>query len=413
MTLQLDYRVDSAGMMQTLEKIAGISEPGEGVTRLAYSKQENEAHDFLRGCMNELGLETWVDRAGNLYGTLRGRTGRKVIVSSHADSVPNGGKYDGTLGIVMGIEAARTLRETGLNHSLEIVAFRAEESSRFNLAGIGGKLVTGHLSPERIKNLSDRNGVSLYDAMMASSYNPYAASLLDKTVADINIEPHIEQADNLLDAGVPIGIVTGIRAPIRYMLKITGRWAHSGATPMKGRTDANAAASEMTLAVERLANEYEKRGCQTVATAAPPIANGWAINKVTGEVTLPIDIRGAEEIECKDLAERILSECEQIAGRRGVSLSTQLTEKGMPVTLREKDYLIIENSAESLGVKSMRLQSGAGHDAQYVALYGIPTTMLFVRNSNGSHNPAESVMEEDVEAATKVLIETIMRADKI
>lgn len=411
MTLKLQD-ADIANVMGTLDALAGISEKGEGVTRLAYSKEENDAHVFLRKYMASLGMATRTDSAGNLYGTIKGFYTTRIIVGSHADSVPNGGRYDGTLGIAMGIEAARALKDAGLKHSLEIVVFRAEESSRFKLSSIGSKLVTGFLNAEELKERSDGKGISAYDAMTASGSNPKFAELWDKSSRGLYIEPHIEQADNLLDAGIPIGVVTVIRAPIRYMLKIEGRWAHSGATPMRDRKDANAGASEMTLAVERIAKEYERRGCETVATAAPPTAEGWAINKVTGEVQLPIDIRGAEEAECNDLAERILKECGQIAERRGLSLSAKLTERGTPAKLREEDYSILEKAAESLGVRSRRMQSGAGHDAQYISLYGIPTIVMFVRNSGLSHNPYESVERDDIKTATELLIETIRRADE-
>ncbi len=411
MTTALGYRVDSARIMDTIERLARISEPGEGVTRLAYTAQEDSAHAFIREYMETIGLRTRVDAVGNLHGTLTRGYGRKLIVGSHLDSVPNGGKYDGTLGVAVGIEAARTLKDAGLRHSLEIAVFRAEESSRFNLSCIGSKLVTGHLSAEELREGRDKKGVSAYDAMTSLGLKPDSAKPWNKSSIDIYIEPHIEQADTLLDAGIPVGVVTGIRAPIRYMVTVTGKWGHSGATQMLGRRDAAAAAFEMGSEVERLANEYEENGCQTVATVPSLIVEGWAINKVTGMAVLPIDIRGDDAIDCSDLADTILKEFKRIALKRGVSIETKITEKGTPAKLREQDYRIIEEAATSLGIRSLRMPSGAGHDAQYISLYGIPTAIIFVRNSGGSHNPAESVMEEDVEDATRVLVETIVRTD--
>ncbi len=414
MTTQLDYKVDTGRVMETIEQLSMITEPGNGngVTRLAYTKKGAEARNFIERKMKEAGLETRVDAAGNLYGTSNGHTGRELSIASHYDSVPNGGKYDGLLGIAMGIEASRSLIHMKLEHSIQVAALDGEESSRFGISCIGSKLLTGRITTKELKERKDTNGKSAYDAMTELGLKPDYVTQWDNSTIHFHIEPHIEQSDRLLKSGIAVGIVTGIRAPLRYKVTIKGEWAHSGATPMHERKDATQAAFEMGLAVESLANEYEKKGLPVVATVPSLIAEGWAINKVTGNVVIPIDIRGDYAVDCEDLAKMIFRKFKRIALRRGVSIEeARITEKGNHAKLREQDYWVIEEAARALGIGNMLMPSGAGHDAQYVALHGIPTTMLFIRNSGGSHNPKERVMEEDVGTATRLLIESIARAD--
>lgn len=406
------YSANIGRLEQDLRELERISKAARGVTRLAFTPAENRAHEYMREQMKSAGLKTRTDGAGNLYGSLNGN-GSRIVIGSHLDSVPEGGNYDGALGVAMGLEAARIIKAAGEKISLEVVAFRAEESTRFHASCIGSKLVTGFLTPEEARQRRDNDNVSLYNAIVNSGFNPEQVVQWKKTDVRMYIEPHIEQGRVLLEAGTPIGIVTGIAAPVRYTITIMGKQDHSGATPMHMRKDALAAFSEMHTTLEALAIEAESKGGSIRATIGYVEVPAGSINKITGVARFPIDIRATNLHERGTFERGVLKQLELIAKNRGVSIIFgQEDERGTPVTLREEDYSILELAAQESGIPAPLLASGAGHDAQYVALAGIPTAMLFIQNTGGSHNPEESVDINNVAIATNVLIKAILELTK-
>ncbi len=411
MTTQFNNLASAERIGSDLSELERIGKgEGRGVTRLAYTLAEDSAHDYIRRQMEAIGMATRTDGAGNLYGISNGGNGREIVVGSHLDSVTEGGNYDGALGIVIGIETARVLAQSGAGISLEIVAFRAEESARFGVGCLGSKLATGHLTPQQARAIVDRKGITLYDAIRNSGFDPDKVKTLDESPIKLYIEPHIEQGRVLETRNAPVGIVTGIAAPVRYSATIVGKDDHSGATPMGMRQDALAAFSEMNSALEQLAIEAENIGLPIRATIGYVTVEAGTINKVPGKVIFPVDIRAPILPDRNRFEDIVLEKFRKIAGRRGVMLKLEETERGTPVMLNEEDYAVIVQAVKAAGVPEIRLPSGAGHDAQYVALLGVPTAMLFVRNSGGSHNPNESIKLEDAVVATNVLVNAVTRA---
>ncbi|HLD18630.1 MAG TPA: M20 family metallo-hydrolase [Candidatus Nanoarchaeia archaeon] len=394
-------------------KNVGVLKGSEGVNRIAYTLSEDQAHGFIAAEALDMGLQVRRDEVGNSYFVLPGRRFKqKIAFGSHLDSVPNGGNYDGGLGVVMGLEAMRILKDAGINHTLELVVWRCEESARFNSGCLGSKLATGYLDFEDVKKLKDKDGVSLEEAMRASLlHSPGSIETLQKEDYVSYIEPHIEQGDVLARNGHAVGIVTGIRAPVRFKVSITGEGNHSGATPMIYRHDALVAASRMINGIYELALSAEKNGSQTVATVGNIYVADGAVNKIPGYVEFILDIRGTT-VEARDRLETVvLDDLLFHARRTGTKVKFSEVERGVPAKLYERDVVVVEEAAKVLGIPTIRLPSGAGHDAQYVWNMGIPTSMIFVRNYGGSHNPQEDINLEDVVAGTRLLIETIKGID--
>ena len=396
--------------LETIQRIGTIN--GKvGVNRVAYTSQENEAHDFVRTEVENLGLSVRVDSVGNLYAVLEGKSEKKIAFGSHLDSVPGGGNYDGGLGIVMSIEAMRQLRENSLQNSLELVVWRCEESARFNSGCLGSKLATGYLNFDEVKKLKDKDGVSLEEAMRASLTHSPESATWQKEDYVAYIEPHIEQGDVLARNGHAVGIVTGIRAPVRFKITVTGEGNHSGATPMSYRHDALVAASRMINSVYEVALSSEKNGSQTVATVGNIYVADGAVNKIPDYVELILDIRGTTVAARDRLETIILDDLLFHARRTGTKVKFSEVERGTPAKLYERDIIIVEEAAKALGIPTIQLPSGAGHDAQYVWNTGIPTSMIFIRNYGGSHNPQERIDMEDAVIGTKLLVETIKGID--
>ncbi len=384
-----------------------------GVSRIAYSPAENKAHEFFANRVRELGLEYRVDAAGNSYGLLRGKSASKIVMGSHLDSVPKGGNYDGGLGVVMSLAAIEQLRSSKPTHSLEVVAWRCEESARFNVSCVGSKLATGYMTFEKLADAKDKSDISLHEAMRSSGANPdRQMEIWSPNDVAHYIEPHIEQWNILSDNNIAIGVVTGIRAPVRYIVNIVGEEGHSGATPMKDRKDALVSAAQMIATVYDLARTYETKGKETVATVGYMNVRDGAISRVPGEVEFALDIRGTNLVDRNALEEEVKSNFEHIARSTGVKVYFKETERGIPVVLAEQDRAFVMNSAVDLGIETMLLPSGAGHDAQYVRNMGISTSMIFVRNNGGSHNPRESIKIADAILGTKVLVQTVRNIDR-
>lgn len=405
----VSFAVRDDRIREDLNKLNILGMVNRGVNRLAYTEAETDSHAYIRREMEVIGMKTRVDGAGNLYGILNpgGIDRRKIVIGSHLDSVTEGGNYDGALGVVIGMELARILSSNGADISLEVVAFRAEEPARFGVGCLGSKLATGYLTAHEAIAIKDRKGTTLYDAIKHSGFNPDEIEIWEKNSIVLYIEPHIEQGSVLETEGMPIGVVTGIAAPIRYSVKLLGREDHSGATPMNMRNDALTAFSEMNLKLEQLAAGAEKQGLPIRATVGYVTVDAGTVNKVPGIVTFPVEIR-APDIGMRDRFENaVLESFSEIAERRGVILALEEMDRGVPVMLKKDDYAVIGQAAEKLSVPHIYLPSGAGHDAQYVALSGVPAAMLFIRNSGGSHNPKEDVKIEDAVTATKVLVVAI------
>ena len=387
---------------------------GGGLTRLAFSKEDLEARKFLINLIEKNGFKLKIDNVGNIYAIYDEgceSDAKPVCVGSHIDSVPNGGFYDGTLGVMAGLEALTAIKEAGikLKRPLWLINFSCEESSRFKTATIGSKIISGKLSQQRLHELKDEDGISLFEAMSAAGFKPQNLdeAILKENSLHAYLELHIEQGPVLDRSGISVGVVSGIAAPIRFEITIHGKADHSGATPMNMRTDALLAASHIIIA----ANKFAKNKKTAVATVGYVHAKPGVLNVVPGEARLGVDLR---DIDKKSLDELNLDLRNFVAGLLSCKLdfSYEIRELSSdePVKLSEHAINLLKDEAKKLGVKTLTLPSGAGHDAMNLTKLANSVGMLFIPCVDGiSHNTKEAINFKDAVRATKILTNALIR----
>lgn len=400
-----------------IEKLASISSvPGE-LTRLAFSAEDEATHNYLIELCKPYDLSIRRDQVGNLFIRKSGIEEHlpAVTFGSHIDTVVNAGKFDGPLGSVGGLEILFQLCEQGVQtrYPLELIIFTCEESSRFNYATLGSKLMCGIANRETLSRLRDKQGNSLEEAMATIGLDFTEVDQVKRNAEEFKcfFELHIEQGPRLANERKTIGVVTGIAAPIRCIVKIQGQADHSGATAMHYRRDALLGGAELALAIERAAIDA---GHSTVATVGNLNAKPGVMNVVPGYCELLVDIRGIHSEARESVFTVLQQQIEQVTAKRGLSIELQLISKDQPILLPDQMVQQISRAAQDLGYAYEIMPSGAGHDAMHMATF-CPTGMIFVPSKNGiSHNPLEFTSWEEIEAGIKVLqLVVLEQAEKV
>ena len=382
-----------------LSRIAGR---GTSVSRLGLSADEQQARELVGGWLAAKGAKVRRDAAANLFARFGGE-GDTILVGSHLDSVPEGGRFDGALGVLCAVEAVESLIDARveLRRAVEVVAWADEEGARFGVGLFGSTAAFGRLA-RGVAERRDRDGISIAEALRALGEpgDPAAARRDAKELAAY-LELHIEQGPRLEDARVPLGIVSDIVGIYHARVAIRGRADHAGATVMNARADALAAASEIVLAVERIA-----RGrADSVGTVGEIAVRPGAKNVVPGECVFSLDLRAARDHD--GLVSAVLDAFASIASARGVEASVDDLAR-VPVTPLDPGIRdVLKRAAKSVGVEAPMLVSGAGHDAQNPALSGVPTGMIFVRSTGGSHTPREFASIDDAALGAQALANAI------
>lgn len=385
-------------------------EPGK-LTRLYLSPAHRQAAEWTKGAMEVAGLTAFIDAAGSVQGRREGtRPGApSVMIGSHIDTVRDGGRFDGNLGVVAGILVAQAIRDAGiaLPFPLEVIAFGDEETVRFPTSlstsnALAGAYELGWLDGR------DSEGVSLRDALVAFGGDPSGLEALARKPGTIQayLEIHIEQGPVLEAADEPVGIVTAINAQKRSRVRVTGEAGHAGTVPMRLRKDALAASAEMALALEEIANGHE----QAVGTVGVFRPDPGATNVVPGAVDFTIDYRSPSDATLASMDAAINARFAEIAARRGVTLSITpySIDPATPMAEALQDAFAQGIARTGSNLSARRLPSGAGHDAMAMARL-CPAAMLFVRNEKGiSHSPLENMTEADAGIAIRVLLETVL-----
>jgi allantoate deiminase len=388
--------------------IAGFTEePGLPLrtTRRFLTPPVHDVHRHLRARMEALGMTTRVDAAGNLRGVWRpdDAAGKRLVLGSHIDTVPNAGAYDGVLGVALALEWVGIAQELAVPFPIEVIAFSEEEGVRYGVPFLGSRAVAGSFDRAMLA-YEDANGVRMDDAMRAFGLDP---AKLEEAVLEADalgfIEMHIEQGPVLEAENLPLAVVTAIAGQTRLGLRFTGQANHAGTTPMHLRRDALAAAAEWVVAVEaevkKAAAEGEK---ELVATVGKLAVEPNAGNVVPGVVSASLDIRHISNRARSKWVTQLTGLARSIAARRGIELECAQKSNERVVEMDRFLTASLEVAIESAGFPQKRMHSGAGHDAMVMAAR-VPTTMLFLRSPGGiSHHPAEAVLEEDVEAALLV-----------
>ncbi|RBP61513.1 allantoate deiminase [Brevibacterium sanguinis] len=403
-------------LQSRIDRLAEISQPGRGVSRLAYSHDERAAHDLVSQWFAEAGCAVTTDPAGN---TIAEREGTEqglgaLGAGSHLDSVYCGGAYDGIVGVVAGLEIAQLLHEAGAatRHPLRFVAFAGEEGARFGQACIGSKLAAGMTSLEDLEALTDRDGIALIKAMSYLGFDPERATTEPWRARDWSafLELHIEQGSVLEKTGAEVGIVDMISGSTRLQFILSGVPSHTGGTPMQGRADALAAAAECVLIAEALASDVEHRG--TRATVGKLDVDPNSITTIPGRVTFSLDVRDIDADRQRAAASFIAQQALEVCTRRGVRMELEVLADTSPVIL---PTLIREQTSDAARVRETSyrvLTSGASHDAQMINTI-VPTGLIFIPSRNGglSHVPDEFSTSEDIAVGTNVLLETLLNLD--
>lgn len=386
--------------------------PGNGTTRLPFTKEARGAAEHLKKYMAGAGLAVREDEAGNIIGVMKGRDASlpALVVGSHFDSVVNGGNFDGQAGVIAAVEIARMLKENGVAPERNYVAigFCDEEGMRFGTGYFGSKSWLGQVTQEELRTFKDRDGVSVYDAM--KSYGlvpedlPKAAWDMDKVRA--YIELHIEQGPVLDEEKTEVGLVDCIVGIQRYIVTVKGRADHAGTTPMDMRMDAVEAASKVFSKLPDWARD-KKDG--TVATTGFVKVTPGGINIVPEEVQFSIDIRSRNKANLVDVMNKVTMALDRSCAATGCTYSMEKKLLVDPVDLSPAMLNIMEESCRQRGYSYRRMVSGAGHDALAIGQV-VETVMIFTPSKDGrSHCPVEWTEYADIARATSVVYDLIVK----
>ena len=393
-------------LVKDFEAMAQLTAPGEGINRLAFTDADWAGRQYIIDRMTDARLSVEIDDFGNVIGY---KIGKKpdlpaVMVGSHTDSVPNGGNYDGVVGVLSAIEVIRSMIDDGYehDHTIAVVSFMCEESGRFGNATLGSKAMRGELTLQDLHHLVDKQGISLYEALKGRNLNPDGIETMAyKRPVKSFTEIHIEQGKVLEHEQKTIGIVTGIAAPERFYVTIRGNADHSGATPMNLRHDALCGASKIILGIEEIASMQEEP--PVVGTVGVVEVTPGAMNVIPGAVKLGVDIRSISKVARNSVVTLVKEFIDITAEKRGLSYTIETIAQDHPVEMHPAMIREIEEAVKSVGVEYMTIPSGAGHDAMHWAEV-VPTGMIFIPCRDGiSHNPAEFAEMDDIVTGAAVL----------
>ncbi len=403
-----NLRIDGKRLWDALMAMAELgATPKGGVRRLTLTAVDKAGRDRFRGWCEAAGLTVRVDAIGNMFARRDGRDPARppVLMGSHLDSQPSGGKFDGALGVIAGLEVMRSLNDLGIitEAPIELVNWTDEEGSRFGNSLMGSGVWSGVYTQEAMEALTDPDGITAGAALDAIGYRgPEPARPFP---ADAYFELHIEQGPILEREAKTIGIVTGAQAQVWYDAVVTGQDSHAGTTPPSARRDALVAAARMIDLVDRM---MRARGEDGRGTVGQLFVSPNSRNVIPGEVRFSVEFRHPDDAEIDRLAAQFPREAGFIARDSGVrlSLSQRLRNPAQPFDPECVD--LVRKAASRLGYPAREIVSGAGHDAVYVARH-VPTAMIFTPCKDGlSHNEAESIEPHEAEAGCQVLLEAVV-----
>lgn len=394
-------------LVADIEALARFSLPGDGVTRLAWTTELRDAYAWAAELCAEIGMRSEVDAAGNFLARWEEGSGAALLVGSHIDSVPQGGRFDGSLGFLAGLDAIRRLKAQGFQprRPIWLIAFMDEENTRFNAALFGSRSFCG----EDMTDLGDRqdaDGTSLAEAIaswgMDISDAP-KAHRVDRVGRFVEL--HVEQGPRLEDSGTQIGVVTSIVGIVGYRALVRGQANHAGTTPMNLRRDALAGASRMVLAIREMGRQIPTATSNVGVISAGPGSS----NVIPGTCSFTIDLRAGDEPTIAGLDARCVRELTEIAGEEELEIDLEETYRVRAVPMSAEVIEAIEAAAADESVSFERMPSGAGHDAMVLARY-VPTGMIFVPSRGGiSHSPEEFTTPADAECGARVLARALSR----
>ncbi len=394
-----------------LDRLAELSAIGgiEGTTgsaRLALTDEDKLGRDLVVSWMHDLGLTVTTDTIGNTIGIRAGTDDLPVVLTgSHIDTVRTGGRYDGNLGVLAGLEAIETLATAGVvtKHPIGVGFFTNEEGARFAPDMMGSLVYVGGMPVEEAHDTIGIDGARVGDELDRIGY--LGSSPCPGLTPHAFVELHIEQGPVLEEAGIQIGVVEGVQGISWTEILITGQSNHAGTTPMRLRHDPGYAAARIATFVRELVDEigHPQVGTVGVLNLAPNL-----INVVAASAILTVDLRNTDEEVLQAVEARFAAFCDALAQSEGVTIERRTLARFSPVVFDDRLIDLIQQSATTAGLSTKRLPSGAGHDAQMMARI-CPTGMIFTPSENGlSHNPAEHTDAADLEAGANVLLDVLV-----
>lgn len=388
-----------------LDKLATFSDvPAPAVTRVVFSKVDLAARKYIKELASAEGFQIREDAVGNTFIRWIGSEpdAPAIGTGSHIDAIPHSGRYDGTVGVLGGLDAMRLLRARGVKprRSIELLLFTSEEPTRFGIGCLGSRLLCGSLDTSADERLKDTDGATLREVRTAAGFTgPLEEVRLKSGHYHAFVELHIEQGPRLERSGIPLGVVTAIAAPASLRVYIEGEGGHAGAVLMPDRHDALTGAAEVTLALERAA--LQSGSIDTVATVGICNVFPGAINGIPSRVELGMDIRDIQLGRRDQVLDQIAKECDQIAAKRGLKIKRELLNADAPAECAPLAVQALE--AACGGTKFQRMVSRAYHDSLFMARL-CPTAMLFIPCRAGvSHRPDEYATPEDIARGVGVL----------
>lgn len=383
--------------------------PGQGVTRLTYSKEDLQARNYIKEKMADYGLSVSEDGFGNIFGKLEGTipNAPSVIVGSHFDSVPNGGAYDGTAGVVVGLEVAARFQEQQLKpaYPLEVIAMVEEEGSRFSGGLMGSRGMMGLLTEEDFNELADKDGILAKDAMVSIQLDPSKDKLRNPETIKAFLELHIEQGPILEEKGIQIGVVEAIVGLTQLEVTVQGQAGHAGTTPMDRRSDALVSAAQIIATLPQLAIE---EGDGTVITTGRLQVFPNGANVIPDKVVFSVDIRSGKEDHVRHALQQVK---ELIASHDGNGIRTS-TEQPLYIEPKELDAdirTLFKEVSDALTIPYCSINSGAGHDAMVFSDF-TACGMVFIPSKDGlSHCPEEWSDAGHLADGTDILFEAAKR----
>jgi ureidoglycolate amidohydrolase len=404
-------KIDIDGLVRELETLAGFSDaPAPAVTRIVFSEHDLRARAWLRELYAAAGLDVREDAAGNTFARWHGAQPELAAAGtgSHTDAIPHSGRYDGTVGVLGGLEAIRALQRSGFKprRSIELLMFTAEEPTRFGIGCLGSRLLAGTLDGAQAAALCDVEGKSLEEVRAAAGFRGALASVaLQPDYYSAFVELHIEQGPLLERRNVPLGIVTAIAAPASLSLLIEGQGGHAGAVLMPDRHDAFLAAAEIALALEAAAKST--RSLDSVATTGICEVFPGAVNSVPSRVRLALDVRDVDLARRDGMLATVERAAEEIAARRGVRVKTQLINRDAPAVCDPIVTGSLVAACEKHSFAFDKMVSRAYHDSLFMSRI-CPTSMLFIPCQEGySHRPDEYATPEAIGKGTLILAEAL------
>jgi N-carbamoyl-L-amino-acid hydrolase len=409
----MNLRVDVNRVWQELEHLASFSDvPAPAVTRVLWTNTDLKARAYIKSLCDDAGLSWREDALGTLFARLEGADPNlsPVGTGSHTDAIPHSGRFDGTVGVLGGLEALRALKRAGVQprRSLEVVMFTAEEPTRFGVGCLSSRLMSGAFTPDQVRALRDTEGRDLETVRHNAGYSGDLETVqLELGHYAAFVELHIEQGSLLEQQALPIGVVTAIAAPASFFVHLTGEGGHAGARLMPGRRDALLAGAEIALAVERAALNAD--AIDAVGTTGICEVHPGAVNSIPSQVRLGIDMRDIDGTRRNKAVNQVMDAIREICMRRNVDFRIEMVNSDPPASSGTEVLNAIRAACNDMNLTHLEMVSRAYHDSLFMARI-CPMAMIFIPCRDGvSHRPDEYATPDDIGRGVEVLARTIAR----